>query len=385
MKTPAKAPTSLGTPRVVVPFALLLLLLSLAGGIARAQLVEEIAAPRPAVEVTNPLAEVREVVGEGTAAVSAATGGKIGARRAAIALALRDAVEKALGIYVSGRTVTHNYQMLRDRVLTQADGFATLKEVLDESVGPAGEVRVRVRAEVSLKPLAEQLRALKVTRGLRVHVVALGKPAATAATRAAADTLRARLAAAGFAMAEQRRDADLEVRVWGGYKTVQAIPLETGAGPMTMHSLRGDLSVYVSWPDTSEALTSFNAGASAMHIDRETACREAAGDAAEEIAPQLEGALLILCARLSQPVQLHVQNIGSATRMTKLEEALSTLPGVQSVTRRGYQGKHMTWELDVLSEALPLLSRALEQAPSLKPFKLTVASETRSRITASAR
>jgi hypothetical protein len=61
------------------------------------------------------------------------------------------------------------------------------------------------------------------------------------------------------------------------------------------------------------------------------------------------------------------------------------LPGVQGIKRRGYQGKNMTWELDVVSDAVPLLSRALEQGAALKPFHLTVSAETRGRITASAR
>lgn len=352
---------------------------------ARAQ-VEAAArsAPPGAVRVENAPAEVREVVGKGKAAISSAAGGVIGAKRAATALALRDAVEKALGIHVSGRSVTHNYRMLRDQVLTRAEGFAALKEVLEERVG-AAEVTVRVRAEVSMKPLAERLRALNVTRGLRVHVVALGKPRATAATQAAADKLRAHLAAAGFATVEQHKDADLSVRVWGGYNSVQETALETAAGPMTMHSMKGDLSVYVAWPTTAEAITSLYAQDTAMHIDRETACRQAAGDAAEAIAPGLTDALMVLCARLSQPVQLHVANVGSATRMTKLEESLLTLPGVQGVKRRGYQGKNMTWELDVVSDAVPLLSRALEQGSALKPFRLAVSAETRGRITASAR
>jgi hypothetical protein len=353
----------------------------------RAQVAEE-NAPAVVTAATAP-PEARVVTAEGRAAIDPAKGGAAGARQAALALALRNAVEKAAGVYVSGRTLTQNYQTLRDQVLTRADGYATLKEVVKEEVG-ADTVRVVVRAEVTLKPLAEQLKALGLTRAFRVLVRAdAGKGSDRAAYAAARDSavsaLQNGLTDAGFVVTENPKDADVTVTLAPRFSVTHETPLDTATGKMVMRTVRGDYTVRAAWAGTGEVVAALSATDSAMHIDLATACGQTADDALATLAPRLADALMVLPARASQPVTLVVGGLPRAAAVAKLEDALETLPGVREVRRRAYAAGKATWELDVFTDAVPLLSRAIEEGKPLRPFGLTVTQEARGRVVATSR
>jgi hypothetical protein len=365
---------------------------------ARAQ--EPLAPPPASAERAAVLPpEAREVVAEGRAAIG--TGGIPAARAAAQAQALRAAVEQATGVFVSARSFTHNYQLLQDEVTTRAEGFTTLKEVVSEKVGP-GEVRVTVRALVSLRPLAKRLKELNLTRGWRVRVEEAGLGDRSSGDRDAAlgatATLEHALAEAGFVVVPPPAagrgtrgrepaiaDADVVVRITPQFKTVAETPLETAAGPMTLHSIRGDLALRALRSGTDEVVVALSASNVAAHIEAATARAATLDKAAQALAPRLADALLLLPARDSQPVMLVVGNLPRVTQVGKLHDALHALPGVRRVTRRSWDDGTATWELDVTTEALPLLARALEEDARLRPFRLAVSSETRARIAAAAR
>jgi hypothetical protein len=346
---------------------------------------EDAAAP-PAATVSVAPVEFREVVAEGRAAIGET--GLIGARKAAEAQALRSAVERALGIYVSARTLTQNYTLVRDQVVTRAEGFATLKEVVRERVGPQ-EVRVTIRALVSLRPLAQQLKALNLTRAWRIRVTgrapaARGGGEASALDRAAA-TLERALADAGFVVVSDEKEADLVAQIAPNFRTVAEQQVNAGDLPMTMYSVRSDLTLRALRAGTGEVVAALSAADTALHVNLNTARSEAAGGAMEALAPRLADALMVLPASQSQPVTLVVSNLRSATQVGKLEDALNYLPGVRGVTRRSYAAGVAKWELDVFSDATPMLARTLEENAGLRRFGLAVAEENRSRIVAAAR
>jgi hypothetical protein len=337
------------------------------------------AAPTSAPDISAP--EVREVVAEGRAAIGA--GGLLGARRAATAQALRTAVEKTTGVFVSARTLTHNYELVRDQIVTHADGFATLKEVLRESDGPQ-EVSVTVRALVSLRPLAQQLKSLGLTRAWRVFIAgenpdggAPGPPAELAVT-----ALEKTLADAGFVVVSSARNADVLVRVRLRFTTVADTPLDTAAGPMTLHSVRGELTVRATRAGTGEVAVALSGAGNGLHIALESARATATDQALTTLGPGIAEALLLLPARDSQPVELVVSPVGSAAAASRLEEALNALSGIRGVIRRSFAGGRAVYELDVLSLTQSELGRELEEAPALRAFRLTVTSDTASKIVA---
>ena len=335
--------------------------------------------PNATVTATIAPQEVREVVATGKAAFG--TGGVLGARRAATAQALRNAVEKALGVYVSARSLTQNYVLVRDQVLTRADGFATLKEVIKEEVGTE-EVSVTVRALVTLKPLAEQLKALKLTRAFRLFVQSKRKKTDIELPAAPIATLQNKLAEAGFVVVDSAKEADLLIKVSPRFTTTHETPLDTAAGPMTMYAIDAQVTVQAVRVGTGEIVAAFTGHDTANHVNVSTARDEAAGDALAAMTPHLLDSLMVLPAAQSQPVTLVVSHLHGAVQVGKLEEALERLNGVQKVTRRSYTAGTAAWEMDVLTDLAPNLARDLEESPTLRPFRLTVTTENRAKIVA---
>jgi len=356
-----------------------LLCVTSAGVHARAQ---EAPPPVAAPTVTVAPPETREVVAEGRAAINLERGGVPGAREAAIAQALRAAVEKTTGVFVSARTLTSNYRLVQDEVTTRAEGFATLGAVLSEQV-KGGEVRVTVRALVSLRPLAKRLKELNLARAWRIHLDA-GRTVDTSAL----GYLQQTLTEAGFSVVAGTSDApgatpDLVVRVTAKPTTVATTELETAAGEMTLHSLRVEVGLRALRGGTNEVVAALSSARTVAHIDARAARATGAQQAMAGLAPRLADLLMVLPAQASQPVTLVVANLARAAQVGKLHDALHSLPGVRAVTRRSWEKQTAIWELDVTTEALPLLARALEEDAATRPFRLAVVSETRARITAS--
>lgn len=352
--------------------ALVLLLLLIALPLALPLRAQQ-APPAPTVTAAPP--ETRDVVAEGRAVIG--TGGVPGAREAAVQQALRNAVEKTTGVFVSARTLTSNYRLVQDEVTTRAEGFATLKEVLSEKAA-RGEVRVTVRALVSLRPLARRLKELNLTRAWRISV----EPAEIADLSDAVATLERNLGDAGFVVVSDGGKADLIIRVRPKFVTVAETALETAAGPMTLYSVRGEITVRALRSGTSEVVAALSAAEVRAHIDKAAARAVTGGSAMAILAPRLADALMLLPARSSQPVLLVVSNLVRIGQVARLHDALRSLPGVRQVTRRSWEKGAATWELDVTADAVPLLGRALEEDVATRPFRLAVSSESRARIVA---
>jgi hypothetical protein len=93
----------------------------------------------------------------GTASVSSS--GPASARDAAIADALRKAVEQAAGTLVAADTLVENFQVLEDSVYTKSQGFVKSYSIISEGQ-QAGLYVVSVRAAVATGSLAGDLDAL---------------------------------------------------------------------------------------------------------------------------------------------------------------------------------------------------------------------------------
>lgn len=322
---------------------------------------------------TEPTTSSQIVLAEGRAAVGPAeTGGALAAKQAAVAVAMRNAVEKVVGVYVAANSLTKNYQLLKDEILTRADGFVVLKEIV-RTEREGNIVRVVIRAEVSTRPLAERLKALRLTRAFRVFVQTPDSlPAAEAATA---------FTDAGFPVVENKVDADIIVRVTPRFTTTAQTPLKTAAGEMTLHSVRADVKLTATRAETGETIATFAANDTAAHIALASAQAESATGAMTNILPLLTNAVLTLPAQVSEPIEIVVSGMSGATDAAALAEAINiAVPGIQKITRRNYANGRAVYEADILADATPLLSRALENAPTLKRYQLRVTKESRSRI-----
>ncbi len=105
-------------------------------------------APRQAAGGPDDVAEV-EADGEGTS------------KEQALRAALRAALEKGGRTEVFSDTQVQNFQVIHDTIIARAEGIVTDYKVLRESEGVGGTFRVRIRARVSKKVLAESWGAIQ--------------------------------------------------------------------------------------------------------------------------------------------------------------------------------------------------------------------------------
>jgi hypothetical protein len=108
-----------------------------------------------------PLARATEVEAEGVAAIL--NNNMAGARKQALLNAQRNAVEQGVGLVLDSNTVSQNFEIIRDKVLTSAQGFVSKFVVLNEGALPDGQsYKVKIRAEVSQDLLQDRLAALRI-------------------------------------------------------------------------------------------------------------------------------------------------------------------------------------------------------------------------------
>ncbi|HEX9919993.1 MAG TPA: flagellar assembly protein T N-terminal domain-containing protein, partial [Candidatus Methylomirabilis sp.] len=136
---------TLSKPNHAVLFSLLLALLFLWS-------------PSPAEELKSTQAEGVAVILENNLAV---------ARDAAVEDALRKSVEEAVGTMIDSQTLVENFQLVSDRIYSQAHGYIKgyriVKEQRDDQL-----MRVRVEASVATGSLQDDLSALRILL-TRVH------------------------------------------------------------------------------------------------------------------------------------------------------------------------------------------------------------------------
>lgn len=82
------------------------------------------------------------------------------ARDAAIADALRKAVEQAVGTLIASDTMVENYQVLNDSVYTKTQGYVQRYNVINEGQTMQGMYQATVRATVALGRIKDDLNAM---------------------------------------------------------------------------------------------------------------------------------------------------------------------------------------------------------------------------------
>ncbi len=147
-----------------------------------------------------------EVDATGSAAIF--SGNVASARNQAIVNAQRTAVEQGVGALVDSSTVTRNFEIIKDQVLTSSQGFVTSYKILSEGKTPdGGSYQVKIHATVSKELLEDRLTALRILHkkmgNKRVMVLYQSdNPNAMArnhgSTTAALQTIRDQFNSAGF-------------------------------------------------------------------------------------------------------------------------------------------------------------------------------------------
>lgn len=155
--------------------------------------------------VTHQAAAI-EVEAEGAAAIL--NNNMAGARKQALLNAQRNAVEQGVGVILDSKSLSENFQLIRDKVLTSSQGFVRRYSIVSEGVtADKNSYRMKIKASVSQDLLKDRLSALRILHqamgNKRVMVVyhsdnpnALDRT--HGANRAALQTIRDALNSAGF-------------------------------------------------------------------------------------------------------------------------------------------------------------------------------------------
>lgn len=328
------------------------------------------------------------------------------ARQRAIQQALREAVERSVGVYVNADLRTRNSVTLEDRVYTRASGFAVLDAVLDER-RDGSTYWVKIRARVRLKPLVEEIRTSEIARPWRVAVVLPATSNDAAPPLLAAETeIQNRLQNAGFIIVPWRQDnsaADpgpkeaepAQLAAWGrkhnadlvafGHIVAKARPgmnVPRGWLPVDYTRCSAVGTMRVVRADTAEVLSLLMFSEDSEDTSRAGAIRLAATRIGRRLGDRATADLLPLPGARSKTLQLLVSGFMQTGEAWRFEKALEQVPGVRRVIRQQYIGGKLLLDVLISVDTADRLTTFLEDLPVFYDFRIQVDSEQSGRISA---
>ncbi len=348
------------------------------------------AASEPANSSTAPISASAEGVGviidDNTAT----------ARDQAIQDALRLVVEQAAGTMVSSETLVQNYEVLRDQIYSQSQGYIRRYEVTDESI-QGNLYKVTIQATVAAGNLQNDIQALGLLMGRknmpRVMIMVAeqnigmhyysywwGVKAGTADLSITENVLMEKLSRKGFhvvdhAMASKNlkikapykieslsNDAVRDIgKVYDAEVVIYGKALSKLAGAVlgtSMKSAQADVSLRVVNTDTGRVIASSTHHAAAVHPNDVTAGAEALKIATEAIADQL---LTQIVDKWSQDIgsggliRLVVSDIPSYNHLVKFKEMIQKqVRGVSGVYQRDFKTGTATLDVSVAATSQKL-------------------------------
>lgn len=115
--------------------------------------------------VFTAFSEPQQVEGTG---IASGSGDK--AREEAVSKALRNALERSLGVMVSSESLVKNFQLIQDSIYSNVQGYVKDYQVTEDNKGEGGVTKVKVLATVKKSKLENDL------KGIRVILDAKGNP-----------------------------------------------------------------------------------------------------------------------------------------------------------------------------------------------------------------
>jgi hypothetical protein len=334
------------------------------------------------------------------------------AENAALAAALRSAVEQATGVYVLSETKVSNFQTLSDEIYTKAEGFVSEHEIIKKEIRK-DTVWLKVSARVSLEPLVESLKKLGLLRKWTVAVVlapgAEGQDSGSEYTEAAVTSLNEAILESGFRVVDRDIIASLEKPeilrqiIAGNYLAASGILKDNGVDVLIvgkayseevsgsnydaygvnvyLASARGRLEAKLVRADTGELLatkTFEGAGVGAGKDVRANALKSSGTDAGKYFA----GQIMKLPASTFSYIQLMVKGL-TFSKAKEFMETLKTVRGVRKVTNRGFRNKEALYEVESDGDVNLLADNMSENKQLKNTFKFDITTVSSGKIEAS--
>ncbi|MDD2804518.1 MAG: hypothetical protein PHV33_03110 [Elusimicrobiales bacterium] len=279
----------------------------------------------------NPAFETEVVEAEGMAPV---VGDLDGARKTALAEAMKNALALVVGVYVSQDALVSKAVLIDDSITSRSEGYIekyeTLKEWRDGDF-----YKTRIRAHVRKEDLSAKLRALEN------EPQKLGNPVIGFDIREAVDSkaqqtdyaaleIKNRFIEAGFLTGEKDK-ADIIV----SGEAQASFNTKEGLGGFV--SYRAGISVSAAKTGSQETLASIQESAGGIDLNETAAARASLINAAKKAADPLKEKIL-KALRERSIVRLNLANVKTMNDLSEFTKLLRNIPAVRASWVRSYSG-----------------------------------------------
>ena len=340
-------------------------------------------------------------------------GDVVQARDKALADALRNAVEKAVGTVVTSSSTMRDFELVEDKVLSNSRGYVKKYDIKDKKEAD-GVVTITLKAEIGKDELAKDVDALLTLihqKGKPKILIMVAEQNVGQATAAAwwtnqgfttnldvvENTFIDQWQPIGFSFVDPQAlkgkikvskamqsaaVEDKDAKEFAGKAGAQvvivgkAVAQEVGNKVFgtNMVSARANLSVRAIRTDTGDILATSTMDAGSMALDATTAGSNAFKESTKKMAEELKGKIMrkwLEEVNSGQAIKLVVNNVKKTAFLKTLKNTLTEqIRGVSAVRDRGFKNKVAEFELDMKGSAQDL---AIElEAKNFADFKVEV-------------
>lgn len=347
------------------------------------------------------LPEKQEVVAEG---ISAITGNVNTAKEAAVAQALRNAVEQAVGVYVLSETKVSKYQVLSDEIYTKATGFVSNWEVLEEKQDN-NNYKVKVKVIVGLEPLTDELKKLGVLKSWKTAVLLTSaidglsnlSPTGTAINKIVEDTgfyvaspeiltalenpaISHQVVKGNYQNAIQiLRDNHIDLLIVGKISGDIACKKDESYGvPIEMCSVNGRLDAYVVRSDTAETIIMQSFTTKSAGNGKEKVQATVLEDLGTQAGKYFTKQMLRIPASVTVNLAF-VISVADFKRASQFKDTLAKISSIKRITDSGFIKGKMTYDVEAEGNA-SLLCKLLTEDKSFAGFKVSIISCTSGKV-----
>lgn len=344
------------------------------------------------------------VEAEGLAAV---TDDLIGVKRAALADAYKNAIEKVVGIFISAQTMVDKAVTIQQNILGKTNGYIKKHEVLKEGVEADGLYHAHIRALVSFQQIQNDLRDLELikpaTFGNPRVAILLDETADASGqqTTACSDALAQALIERGYQVVDRSELAAIRVAeatqdLLAG-KTEQALKpivqrlnaevvitgkassqLLTTEGLGGLISYRGTLNAKALRAQGGEVLGTIATQGSGLDATRDAAAQKSLANLGKSAGNELGARIAQELSKRSIAV-VHVRGLDDLNQLSEIKRLLAHTAGVGDLQLRSFFDRSAEIEVRLNTATSSDLANALSRN---KAVPLQILSQTQDYVEA---
>ncbi len=316
------------------------------------------------------------------------------ARRQAQNDALRNAVEQGVGVYVESNTKVDKFELIEDRILTRAQGFAAIKSIVKEA-REGDSLALDCEVEVFSKPLRDQLVAMGLARQWRVMICVPEQHLRRVVPDPAAENaLMRQFIQAGLPVIDKAQSDDLRqnqqwlLQVAGNLDLAHRLRAKYNAEILVtgeafsqdidpiagQTACRARLEIKAVDLNTAEVLAAEDQHSTGTDQTSELAGKVALRRAADDVAERF----IDMIYRRPMPtagmarVEITLTGFRGFTQADKFKRSLAKIDGVSNVRQLEFAAGVLKVEVELSQGAVENLPVALESDPQMQSFKIAI-------------